>query len=69
MLFRILDTPLLDVLLLLILLRIIFPSLFRGRARAKESASNAQSVFHSTSTENQKSKQEEGEYIDYEEIK
>jgi len=67
MILRILETPLLDVLLLILLLRIVFPSLFRRRSKPKKRIQDEQTIF--TSSRNPKSKQEEGDYIDYEEIK
>jgi len=67
---RFLETPLFDVLLLLLLVRLLFPTLFGVKSKSKARAEKERTIVHQASSarENQ-FKKEDGEYIDYEEIK
>lgn len=69
MLARLLETPLIDVLLILLLLRIFFPSLFGVKSKKTVAEKKQTNISYSSSREQQKHKREEGEYIDYEDLK
>ncbi|HYV92482.1 MAG TPA: hypothetical protein VE978_11880 [Chitinophagales bacterium] len=69
MLLRLLETPLLDVLLIILLLRIFFPSLFGVKRRIRQKEEKEPIIRPDSSGQQQKFKKDQGEYIDYEEIK
>lgn len=72
MILRIFDTPLIDVLLIVLAIRFIFPGLF-GIKPKKQSERNRQKdktfVRGNHTAQNPTHAKDEGEYIDYEEIK
>ena len=63
------DSPFIDVLLIILLLRWFVPSLFRIRAPVKEKKQQEREIIRNANEQQQKFSKEEGEYIDYEEIK
>jgi hypothetical protein len=70
MLTRLLETPLIDILLILLVLRLFFPVLFGVKSKTKQQAEKERIVIRDASSGgNQKPEQKEGKYIDYEEIK
>jgi hypothetical protein len=70
MIARLLETPLLDVLLIVLLMRLFFPSLFGIKSKSKLREEKERTTIHTSSSgEPQKFKKDEGEYIDYEEVK
>ena len=70
MLTRLLETPLIDILLILLMLRLFFPSLFGVKSKRKQQAEKERIIIRdASSNSNQKPDQKEGKYIDYEEIK
>jgi len=70
MIARLLETPLLDVLLIVLLLRVFFPSLFGVKSKSKLREEQERATKHSSSSSpQQKFKKDDGEYIDYEEVK
>jgi len=70
MLTRLFETPIIDILLILLAIRFIWPGLF-GIKSKKEPKNKQETRFfrEKTPSQNPKFKNEEGEYIDYEEIK
>lgn len=70
MLLRLLQTPLVDVLLLILLLRLVFPALFGVKSKSKRKAEKERIIIRNeASGTQQKFKEKAGEYIDYEEVK
>ncbi|MBX7107270.1 MAG: DUF4834 family protein [Chitinophagales bacterium] len=71
MLVRIFETPVLDVLLIVLAIRFIWPSLFGIRKKKTAAGSGEQSnyVKQPPAANPPKSTDRRGEYIDYEEIK
>ena len=70
MLLRLFEMPLIDVLLIILLLRLFFPSLFGVKSRTKGKAEKERIIIRNdASGQPQKFKKGDGEYIDYEEVK
>ena len=70
MIARLLETPLIDILLIVLLLRIFFPVLFGVKSKSKLREEKERATIHNpSSSQQQKFKKDDGEYIDYEEIK
>lgn len=72
MLVRILETPILDVLLIVLAIRFIWPSLFGIRKKKTAASGNHQQrnfVNQPPSSNAPKTTDNRGEYIDYEEIR
>lgn len=69
MIFRLLQMPVIDVLLLLLLARIIFPSWFGARKRRNDDQEPVKAATRESSKAQQHVADRQGEYIDYEEIK
>lgn len=70
MLLRFFETPLIDVLLIILLLRLFFPPLFGVKARTKRKAEKERIIIRNdASAQQEKFKKGAGEYIDYEEVK
>ncbi|MEP7127513.1 MAG: hypothetical protein ABI729_01540 [Chitinophagales bacterium] len=72
MLVRIFETPILDVLLIVLAIRFIWPGLFGIRKRSSSQTNNGQQknfVKEPPPVKNPKASDKRGEYIDYEEIK
>src|SRR5262249_28732870 len=71
MLTRIFETPLIDILLILLAIRFIWPGLFGIKSKKDRAKNKQQTTFfrESFSSKDPKSQKDEGEYIDYEEIK
>lgn len=72
MLVRIFETPVLDVLLIVLAIRFIWPGLFGIRKRSPSQTNNHQQrnfVNEPPPVKNSKVTDKRGEYIDYEEIK
>ena len=70
MISRLLETPLLDVLLIVLLLRVFFPSLFGVKSKSKLREEKERATIHNApANQQQKFKKDDGEYIDYEEVK
>jgi len=65
--FRILETPLFDILVLLLLVRIFFPQIFG--VRRKESSRENIFIRSKSKRKSSDQKKDEGEYIEYEEVK
>lgn len=68
MLFRFLETPVIDILLLLLLVRFLFPQFFGVRRKKQESPAD-QVISNSQRKKQPASTKDEGEYIEYEEIR
>ncbi|MFI5134579.1 MAG: hypothetical protein ACHQD9_01880 [Chitinophagales bacterium] len=69
MIFQIFDSPLADILILLLIVRIIFPRIFISR-RGIQPSQKEKVIYHDRSSANSSSqKNQAGEYIEYEEIK
>ena len=71
MLTRIFETPLIDILLILLAIRFIWPGLFGIKSKKQKEKNKQQTNFirEKQSSPASKFSKEEGEYIDYEEIK
>ena len=70
LLLRLFETPLLDILLIILLLRFLFPSLFGIQSKAKQQAERERIVIRDAAAkQNREEQKQEGKYIDYEEIK
>jgi len=68
MIFQIFDSPLADILILLLIARLLFPRIFI--ARQNHPTEKEKIIYHEKSSVNSSSqKNQEGEYIEYEEIK
>jgi hypothetical protein len=69
---RILDMPVIDLLLILLALRFLFPSVFTIKRSANRPPSNTAASFNPQAKKKrhtQRYGENEGEYIEYEEIK
>jgi hypothetical protein len=70
MFLRILDTPLLDVLLIVLALRLFFPSLFGIKSKAKQQVEKDRLIVRNqTASKKSNESEKQGQYIEYEEIK
>ncbi|MBA2406417.1 MAG: hypothetical protein H0V65_00265 [Chitinophagales bacterium] len=72
MLLRLLEIPLIDILLIVLAIRYIWPGIFGIKSRKQRAAGNSKDkIFHpeNSSPISAKYSKEQGEYIDYEEIK
>lgn len=71
MLVRIFETPVIDTLLILLAIRFIWPGVFGIRSRNRNGANHRrENVVNVPRQENHsKTSDDQGEYIDYEEIK
>jgi hypothetical protein len=71
MLARIFETPLIDILLILLAIRFIWPGIFGIRSKKQPGKNKQQpnSFREKQASPPSKFSKEEGEYIDYEEIK
>jgi hypothetical protein len=67
-LFRFLETPVIDILLLLLFVRFLFPQ-FLGVRRRKQEPPADQFISNRQRNKQPASKKDEGEYIEYEEIR
>ena len=72
MILRIFDTPLIDVLLIVLAIRFIFPGLFGIKSKKQSSRKKQKDkvfVRENSTAQNSTHAKDQGEYIDYEEIK
>ncbi len=69
MITRILDSRLIDLILILLALRFIFPQYFSFKAFKSEKKTEHIIVVQKEKDKSKKSPDKEGEYVDYEEVK
>ena len=69
MIARLLDSRLIDLILILLALRFIFPQYFNFKALKSEKKTDRIIVVQKEKDKPKKSTEKQGEYVDYEEVK